>query len=139
MANGQHGGYRQPANPAPVSGPGALSQRTDGGPADTQPIRAASGGSYGERQEIEGLQKAAPLPQEQRPVDTSGLVPMSAPTQHPGMDVTAGATIPNQPQEPGEFDMFRYGNYFKALRILASRSDVSPATRQLIRQIGQRL
>jgi len=25
------GGYRQPNNPAPVSGPGALSQRTDGG------------------------------------------------------------------------------------------------------------
>lgn len=27
------GGYRQPADPASVSGPGALSQRTDGGPA----------------------------------------------------------------------------------------------------------
>ena len=30
MANGR-GGYRQPSNPAPVSGPGALSKRTDGG------------------------------------------------------------------------------------------------------------
>jgi hypothetical protein len=29
MANG-HGGPRTPANPAPVSGPGALSKRTDG-------------------------------------------------------------------------------------------------------------
>jgi hypothetical protein len=28
------GGYRQPNNPAPVSGPGALSQRTDGGAID---------------------------------------------------------------------------------------------------------
>ena len=26
------GGYRKPENPAPVSGPGALSERTDGGP-----------------------------------------------------------------------------------------------------------
>lgn len=26
------GGYRRPTNPAPVSGPGELSQRTDGGP-----------------------------------------------------------------------------------------------------------
>ncbi len=31
----QQGGYRKPNNPAPVSGPGSLSQRTDGGP--TQP------------------------------------------------------------------------------------------------------
>ena len=29
----QHGGKRTPRNPAPVSGPGRLSRRTDGGPA----------------------------------------------------------------------------------------------------------
>ena len=28
----EHGGKRTPGNPAPVSGPGQLSQRTDGGP-----------------------------------------------------------------------------------------------------------
>lgn len=31
MTDGR-GGYRRPTNPAPASGPGALSQRTDGGP-----------------------------------------------------------------------------------------------------------
>ena len=43
------GGYRQPTNPAPVSGPGMLSQRTDGGaidgmtpPANRQPQRYRS-------------------------------------------------------------------------------------------------
>lgn len=30
------GGYRKPMNPAPVSGPGSLSQRTDGGPAKAE-------------------------------------------------------------------------------------------------------
>ena len=52
-----------PANPAAVSGPGALSQRTDGGPgSDTQPIRVAAGGPFGSRQELEEAQRAAPLP-----------------------------------------------------------------------------
>ena len=39
------GGYRAPSNPAPVSGPGALSQRTDGGA--TQPATYISGLPYG--------------------------------------------------------------------------------------------
>lgn len=52
-----------PAKPAPVSGPGALSQRTDGGPgSQNQPIRVASGQPYGQRQALEGAQRAAPLP-----------------------------------------------------------------------------
>ena len=43
------GGYRQPSNPAPVSGPGALSARTDGGAGSSkQPIRRIPGQAYGE-------------------------------------------------------------------------------------------
>lgn len=59
MARTGRGGRRTPNNPAPVSGPGALSRRTDGGPG--QPIRVASGGEYGERQALEQQQQAAPL------------------------------------------------------------------------------
>lgn len=52
-----------PTSPAPVSGPGALSQRTDGGPgSESQPIRVASGQPYGDRQALEGQQQSAPLP-----------------------------------------------------------------------------
>ena len=62
MTDRGHGGYRQPDNPAAVSGPGALSQRTDGGAGSkTQPIRVASGGAYGERQAAEQQQAAAPM------------------------------------------------------------------------------
>lgn len=56
MANG-HGGARTPANPAPVSGPGALSRRTDG----TQPARYVSGQDYGDGQELMTQQQAAPM------------------------------------------------------------------------------
>lgn len=56
------GGRRTPRTPAPVSGPGALSARTDGGPGNqSQPLRVAGGGAYGERQAAEQLQGAAPM------------------------------------------------------------------------------
>lgn len=53
---GQHGGARVPTNPAPVSGPGALSKRTDG-----QPIRDLPNARYGENAEFTALQQGAPL------------------------------------------------------------------------------
>mgnify|MGYP001619835495 CR=1 FL=1 len=88
MANG-HGGQRTPAHPAAVSGPGPLRARTDGG-ATSQPEMVASGGAYGERQAMEGIQSGAamqgtaPLP---RP---PGL---GEPTANPGEPVTAGAAM----------------------------------------------
>ena len=54
------GGYRKPENPAPSSGPGALSQRTDGGPA--QGAKYIPGLPYGQGQETYAKQTAAPAP-----------------------------------------------------------------------------
>lgn len=91
MANG-HGGYRRPSNPAPVSGPGRLSRRTDG-----QPIMEAPGGDYGDRKELTELQQAAPLssgpaaPQGGPSIDLSGVVPLGAPSMQPDVPVTSGA------------------------------------------------
>lgn len=91
MANG-HGGYRRPSNPAPVSGPGKLSRRTDG-----QPIMEAPGGDYGDRQELTQLQQAAPLasgpaaPQAAPGIDLSGVVPLGVPSGQPDVPVTSGA------------------------------------------------
>lgn len=102
------GGPRTPAKPAAVSGPGALSQRTDGGAG--QPIRPAPAASYGDRVASIAQQKAAPMrsggtaapaPQPpaggtsapagpsaaQRPVDVFG------PSQRPGEPLTAGVPI----------------------------------------------
>src|SRR5438552_2249541 len=93
------GGYRQPSSPAPVSGPGALSQRTDGGPS--QPIRVPTGGQYGQAQQLQQLQKAAPLAADPgaagaQPGLLAGLnlpqgVGFGEPTQQPNTPVTAGA------------------------------------------------
>lgn len=93
------GGYRQPANPAPVSGPGALSRRTDGGP--TQGAKYMSGGQYGEGKNLQELQKSAPMAASPR-TNVSGsqaaqavqnmppITPLSAPTERPNEPMTAG-------------------------------------------------
>lgn len=82
--------YQQPTNPAPVSGPGALSQRTDGGPADTQAPMVAPGGAYGERTDMLNLQSSAPM--EAAPsTPVAPPTPFTAPTQRPDEPVTAGA------------------------------------------------
>lgn len=105
------GGYRQPAHPAPVSGPGALSKRTDGGPGSSrQPLRAPNGLPYGDRQGLLDQEKTAamaqqsPIPAIPIPAAPQGPptaqtaahtapysgVPFGAPTQRPGEPVTQG-------------------------------------------------
>jgi hypothetical protein len=96
MAEG-HGGMRRPSNPAPVSGPGALSRRTDG-----QGARYIAGGEYGEGQEMMDLQTSAPMskaPAAPRPRTGRQVVseemtpptPLFAPTERPDEPITAGA------------------------------------------------
>jgi hypothetical protein len=86
------GGYQQPTNPAPVSGPGALSQRTDGA---GQPAQYMSGLPYGQGQQNMSNQQAAtlagnPFPEMEMPT----LTPV---TRRPnevgttGLDIGAGA------------------------------------------------
>lgn len=61
MANG-HGGHRTPAKPASVSGPGALSRRTDGGPGHpSQKLSAAPDQGYGEMTDQMNQQRIAPM------------------------------------------------------------------------------
>lgn len=92
------GGYRQPNNPAPVSGPGALSQRTDGGPA--QPARYISGLPYGQGQETYDQQTAAPMAgTTSTPAPSlAGLqlpevTPLMAPTSRPNESITSGIDL----------------------------------------------
>lgn len=96
------GGYRKPENPAPVSGPGALSRRTDGGP--TQGAKYMSGGQYGEGKQLQELQKSAPMAASAKPsvsapqgamaqANMPPIVPLTAMTQRPDEPVTAGLPI----------------------------------------------
>ena len=88
------GGYRAPSNPAPVSGPGALSQRTDGGA--TQPAKYISGLPYGQGQETYSNQVAAPMAgntMESMPMPTELMAPTSRPNEplQNGIDMGPGA------------------------------------------------
>jgi hypothetical protein len=142
------GGYRQPGSPAPVSGPGALSKRTDGGPS--QPVRTPSGGAYGERQALEQMQQAAPLSASPGgdvgspvPADlTEGLVGLDSPTQDPDTPVTAGAAmgegpglealgLPNAPDQ----DMRRLVAYLPVFEHMANQPGSSKSARNLVRQL----
>jgi hypothetical protein len=113
---GPNGGYREPNNPAPVSGPGQLSQRTDGGPQQVQ--ADMSGMPYGENAEFNTMQSMAPMsasPSARSPRASAqqaksagggmSATPLFAPTQRPDEPVTAGAPFgpgdgPVMPQTP---------------------------------------
>ena len=92
------GGYRKPENPAPMSGPGALSQRTDGGAA--QGAKYISGLPYGQGQETYNQQTAAPMAAGQAMPSAPTLPPMLSlndETQRPDEPLTAGIDIGEGP------------------------------------------
>lgn len=89
----QRGGYRKPSRPAPVSGPGKLSARTDGAP---QGAKYMSGGSYGEGKALMEAQSAAPMAGK-APVAS---VPASAVAPQPIVPLTKAGN-PNTPLTEG--------------------------------------
>ncbi len=95
VGNQDNGGYRQPMNPAPISGPGSLSKRTDGGAVEgmTQPAQSYTGGSYGNNKEMADRQSAAPLAGNPIPP----MVGLDAPTQFPDELLSAGANYGGGP------------------------------------------
>lgn len=95
MSEQPQGGYRPPARPAPASGPGRLSKRTDG-----QPLAQLPDAAYGEQKTYQQQQKQSPMAQTQgaeaasggvSPVDMSRITPLGAPSQYPDEPVTSGA------------------------------------------------
>jgi hypothetical protein len=110
--NKNSGGYRQPTNPASVSGPGALSQRTDGGAMDgmMQPQGQYTGFAYGKNQEIQQQQSGASMAG--NPFPTMDITPLSAPTTRPNDPVTSGI---NYGPGPGTEVMRGMPNYSPSL------------------------
>jgi len=153
MANG-HGGARTPSSPAPVSGPGALSKRTDGGPAPTQqPIRVPTGGAYGDATQLQQDQQGAPMgasPGGDQQVPASLLAGLSIPagpgfgeaTQQPDVPVTDGAAagpgagpealgLPVQQDQ----DMQALIRSLPVLEHMANQVGASAAARNMVRVI----
>lgn len=123
MANG-HGGYRQPTNPSPVSGPGALSQRTDG------PMHAPIPGA------VDPMQQGMVGP------DPSMLTPLGAPSERPQEDIMAGMSGgpgpgPALPAPSGltPEEQERMKSYLPVLLFQASQPDANPQIKQYVRQL----
>ena len=144
------GGYHPPRNPAPSSGPGALSRRTDGGPA--QPIRDLPNGEYGSGKEFRELQQGAPLPQAPaapRPPAPSApqaggppAVPFNAPSSRPGEPVTSGAAAGAGPgvdalglPNAQELDLAAMKSRMPALELLAGHPGTSKEVRNYVRRL----
>jgi hypothetical protein len=109
VANG-HGGYREPAHPAAVSGPGSFAKRTDGGPTQVQSVAPDQG--YGDAQQQHQAESTAPMagtnplppaaqaqaqPGQGQPALASaapyGGGAFAAPSTRPNEPVTAGAAL----------------------------------------------
>lgn len=142
------GGYQAPANPAPVSGPGAKSQRTDGGPADTQAARYVSGLPFGEGQAFMATQKSADMSGSGMMPEPAPIVPLNAPSQRLDEPVTAGADAGAGPgmsslglgaRDVAADKEFKatIASYMPVLMHVASRSSTSPETRNIIRQLRE--
>jgi hypothetical protein len=147
------GGYRKPSKPAPASGPGRLSRRTDGGPGQKQ--RDLPNAEYGEGAAFAEAQSGAALnladgaltpsasaPAFQPPLE---VTPFGAPTQMPGMPVTSGAALGAGPglealglvsdEETYAEDRKKLVAYLPALEYIANGPNALPSMRALVRRI----
>lgn len=136
----EQGGYRRPSTPAPVSGPGSMSARTDGGPSDRQPMRAIPDAAYGEQAEFMDIQSGAPMAAEPSMPPPVGL---DAPTSRPDEPITAGAgagpgpgpdTLPSLDSALNQ-DMVQLVRYLPMLESRAESPDAPQSFRMFVRYL----
>lgn len=150
MANG-HGGKRTPAKPAPVSGPGRLSKRTDGGPA--QKLRDIPSQSYGDAQQFKSLEQAAPMAANDvtasgggAPPAPADIIPLGAPSARPNEPVTAGAPmgagpgleslgLSNPDEQVRQQDAQQLAQYLPVLEYVSNLPGSTPSMRAMVRRI----
>lgn len=144
------GGYQPPANPAPVSGPGRLSRRTD-----SQPMQQLPDAAYGEQATFRADQKAAPMAATQGGADASGVsaadlsrvVPFNAPSARGDEPVTAGAAMGAGPGleslglNTGDNDpsVAYLRRILPALELMANTPYAGEAARDFVRQVRANL
>jgi hypothetical protein len=153
-AGGSQGGYQAPNNPAPVSGPGAMSARTDGGP---QAIAQLANAKYGEQSAFRQIQQGAPMASGPSPsggpppsafaqaAGGGGVqpVPFSAPTQRPGEPVTSGAArgagpgteALNTSPTTNQQDFIALRPALPMLQFLANLPGAHPGSQQFVRYL----
>ena len=97
------GGLQKPASPAPQSGPGALSQRTDGGAA--QVMRDLPNAKYGENSAFRDIESGAPMAAAPSGGGGGSARGAGSPPPQPSMDppppLTGGSLNPDEPVTAG--------------------------------------
>jgi hypothetical protein len=151
----QHGGKRTPKNPAPVSGPGKLSRRTDGGPAQVNAQMTGMG--YGENKDFMEIQKGASMAAAPRSKGPSkapqggpmgamgGGNPLFSETQRPDEPVTAGANFgpgagaSSNPiksvDEMADMDRKVISQYLPSMMSMVSRGDTPEGFNRFVRHL----
>ena len=146
------GGYQEPSNPAPVSGPGALSQRTDGGPSQAPMYMPGmkSLGSTGREQMAQ--QQGAALYEAPSATGGGSMIESNLPAVTP---ITAGTALPDQSiadgtpafggmgpealnlplQEDTDLDKQRLMSYLPALELAANMPNSSVAFKNYVRLV----
>ena len=144
-----------PQNPAGTSGPGALSKRTDGGPA--QALQALPDAKYGENSQFQALQQGASLSASPNPTQGMGggvdlgslppnpaasqVTPLSAPSGRPDEPVTSGAALGAGPgtsalgPQPAQVEAQTIGKVSQSLpyfEMLANMNNADPSTRLFV-------
>lgn len=140
----QHGGYRRPANPAAVSGPGALSARTDGAPHKMN----VTDMPYGEAGALNEVQSAAPLSAPGgRTAPPPPPVGLGDPSAHPEQPVTAGADVGAGPtsadiglsQSSNQELRQSLGPWLPVLMRMADSATATPSFKRQVRQAIARI
>ena len=151
----QHGGKRTPRNPAPVSGPGKLSRRTDGGPAQVNAQMTGMG--YGENKDFMQIQEGASMAASPRSKGPSkapqggpmgamgGGNPLFSKTQRPDEPVTAGANFgpgagaSSNPiksvDEMADMDRKVISQYLPSMMSMVSRGDTPEGFNRFVRHL----
>ena len=148
--NTNSGGYKKPKNPTPISLPGALSSRTDGGP--TQAARYMPGLEQGQGQINMANQQAAPLAGTSNPSlpgyqdfrageRMDGITPLTAPTQRPQESISVGMPFGNTPGPEilnlPNATQTQYVNAKSVIDEIANAPDASPMMKYLSQRTGQ--
>jgi hypothetical protein len=138
------GGYQKPSRPAPVSGPGALSRRTDGGGAG-QPQQRLANAAYGEQKAFGEIQAGAAMAQAERP-PMPKVTPLTAPTERPEEPVTAGAPAGPGPgpealgisediKQQSQLDAMQLASYLPSLEQTARIPGTPPSFIRFVRYL----
>lgn len=156
----QHGGYRKPANPAPVSGPGEFSQRTDG----RQPSLDLPDAQYGENSQFRADESGAPIPQTSPlpagpsgapsapPSGPPGGLPVGQDPLNPPVPLSGGTLAPNVPVTDGAASgpgagtaalnqtnpvQAQHSSALSLVQSLASQPTASPGIRALAQSLSR--